>query len=380
MCIRDRYMKEWETKDESDNFSQKFDYEYAKDIVRPDVEEEIKKNVDEMINCELKLMKKGKQKPAKKPKPPKAKKIKIPGQSTGGNRPPLDLLAELVENGVVKKLLPARLSDFVGDFNLMGSALEKADPMMADPSMAQLRQIVLEYIAAPLGSKNIRQSLDKKNLLTYLFFGPAGTGKTMMVRALAHECNALLIDLSPQNIKGYLQDGKGPEKLLYFAFTVAREFQPAIIYIDEIHEVFPGGKKKTGNKSGAQKLKNHLLKHLKNQKEYFLNERVVVIACTNQPAQSNKKDMKSVFNKHIFFPLPDYGTRALLFKTIVEKQGGRLLDTFPLGALAYMTIGYTAGSFKKAIEKVLSKRRIEQIKDRPLKICLLYTSPSPRDS
>lgn len=48
-------------------------------MVRPSVEDEIKKNVDEMINCELKLLKKTKPKPTKPSKPEKPKKVKIPG-------------------------------------------------------------------------------------------------------------------------------------------------------------------------------------------------------------------------------------------------------------------------------------------------------------
>ena len=81
-----------------------------------------------MINCELKLLKKGKSKPSKDPKPPKPPKPpKIPGKASGGNRPPLDQLAELVEAKVAKKLEAANLSDFVGDFNLMGSALERVN-------------------------------------------------------------------------------------------------------------------------------------------------------------------------------------------------------------------------------------------------------------
>lgn len=31
----------------------------------------------------------------------------------------------------------------------------------------------------------------------FLFFGPTGSGKTLAIRALAYECNALVIDLTP---------------------------------------------------------------------------------------------------------------------------------------------------------------------------------------
>lgn len=66
---------------------------------------------------------------------------------------------------------------------------------MPDPSIAQLRQLLSEYIAIPLGSAYAKEKLEKINY--FMFYGPQGSGKTLAVRALANECNALVIDLSP---------------------------------------------------------------------------------------------------------------------------------------------------------------------------------------
>lgn len=52
-----------------------------------------------------------------------------------------------------------------------------------DPSMAIIRQLVTEYIIFPLGSELIRKRFPE-NVRSFLFYGPAGTGKTMMVRAV----------------------------------------------------------------------------------------------------------------------------------------------------------------------------------------------------
>ena len=40
-------------------------------------------------------------------------------------RNPLDLLSELVEAGVVKKLMPAKLTDLRGDQNVLGCVQER---------------------------------------------------------------------------------------------------------------------------------------------------------------------------------------------------------------------------------------------------------------
>ena len=65
-------------------------------------------------------IKKKKTKAAKKKKP-KSKKKKIPGALSCKNRDPRDMLAELIEAGICKKLYPCLMREFVGEANLIGS-------------------------------------------------------------------------------------------------------------------------------------------------------------------------------------------------------------------------------------------------------------------
>lgn len=51
----------------------------------------------------------------------------------------------------------------------------------------------------PLGSSYIKENVDKCNY--YNFFGPHGSGKTLAVRAIAQETDAMVVDLSPSTIK-----------------------------------------------------------------------------------------------------------------------------------------------------------------------------------
>jgi hypothetical protein len=45
-----------------------------------------------------------------------------------------------------------------------------------------------------------------------------------------------------------------------------------------------------------------------------------------------------------------------------------LEPNFPLNTLAHLTEGYTAGSFKEVIDRILTTERIKKILDEPLKI------------
>ena len=202
-----------------------------------------------MINMELdnmrmlagvkKKKKKGKKKKkSKKAKKPKHPARKLPGFKLIAGRDPYDLLVDLIQNNIVKKLPPSHLNQFLGEFNYIASMLDNIEKTPFDPSMALIRQLVTEYIIFPLGSKLIRErtpDLDK----AFLFYGPAGTGKTQVVRAVATETNSVVFDLSPLNIESVYYGSDGTKQLVATAFIVAREYQPSLIYIDECEKVWP---------------------------------------------------------------------------------------------------------------------------------------------
>jgi len=90
----------------------------------------------------------------------------------------------------------ARLTDFIGEFNYIHSMLDNLEAAPHDPSMALIRQLVTEYIIFPLGSELIRKR-HPSHVRSVLFYGPEGTGKSLMVRAIASETKSLVFDLSP---------------------------------------------------------------------------------------------------------------------------------------------------------------------------------------
>jgi SpoVK/Ycf46/Vps4 family AAA+-type ATPase len=120
--------------------------------------------------------KKPKKKKAKKSKK-KKKNIKLPGYKYCGNRDKYDLLVELIQHNIVKKLPPSNLKDFIGEFNYIHSMLDDIKESPYDPSMALIRQLVTEYIIFPLGSLLVRQRFPE-HVRSFLFYGPSGTGKT----------------------------------------------------------------------------------------------------------------------------------------------------------------------------------------------------------
>jgi len=154
----------------------------AKLEVMPAVRKEVQTDVDEMIKLELENMRllakiKAKKKKKKKVKKGKKKRIKLPGYKYIKDKEPYDMLVELIQNNIVKKLPPQQLSEFVGEFNYIHSMLDDIRDTPYDPSMALIRQLVTEYIIFPLGSELVRKRFPE-HVRSFLFYGPTGTGKT----------------------------------------------------------------------------------------------------------------------------------------------------------------------------------------------------------
>lgn len=347
----------------------------------PLLEEEYKATVDGMINIELENMKllfggakkkkKGKKK-KKKGKKKKKKGLKLPGFKQIKDMAKEEILLQLIQHNIVKKLPPQNLSDFIGEFNYIHSMLDDIKECVYDPSMALIRQLVTEYIIFPLGSELVRLRI-LENIRSFLFYGPAGTGKTLIVRACATETNSLVYDMSPANIDGkYASAKKEEEKLVASVMVTAKEYQPSIIYIDECQKIWPakkkgkkkGKKKKASDPSNPARIKKAMGKW---RKKFITPEtRITIIGCTAEPEEGSKKDFKKFFDKAIYFPFPDYTTRRLMWKNFIEANEGHLRSDFPLSTLAHISVGYSAGSIQRTCKKVLTEYRIKHQEARPL--------------
>lgn len=66
-------------------------------------------------------------------------------------------------------------------------------------------------------------------------YGPPGTGKTLMARVCAAQTQSCFLKLAgPQLVQMFIGDGA---KLVRDAFALAKEKQPAIIFIDELDAI-----------------------------------------------------------------------------------------------------------------------------------------------
>lgn len=144
-----------------------------------------------------------------------------------------------------------------------------------------------------------------------LMYGPPGTGKTLLARACAAQTGSTFLKLAgPQLVQMFIGDGA---KLVRDAFALAKEKQPAIIFIDELDAI--GTRRFDSDVSGDREVQRTMLELLNQLDGFEQNSTIKVIAATNRidildPAllRSGRLDRK------IEFPLPNEQGRVHIMR------------------------------------------------------------------
>jgi len=285
-----------------------------------------------------------------------------------------DCVPDLVDphpsgSGVLKKVKPCHLEDFLGEYNYLGES--------PPPSAQMIKSLLVEHCILPLAQTEIRQKVPESlTARALLLYGPKGSGKSMLARAIATETGATFFDLSPAVIDGKGTEGKnGSDMLVYRTFICAQDMAPSVIYIDNVEQVFTttGKKKKADSSKGPSRIKKVLvaaIKRVQRWKASTEQDRILFIGCTSRPFEENvaKDEMISAFDEHVWVSSPDYGSRYLLWQRFMEQHGVFVDPTkLNISFLAKVSADYPAGSIKQTVKRVLTDRRVQRLEHRPLK-------------
>jgi IQ and AAA domain-containing protein len=236
-------------------------------------------------------------------------------------------------------MVPKNLNDLLCDFNYVATSMQIVDEQCIEIPLFYTKQLVKELCIYPLGCQMVRSS-GKFGCNSILFHGFSGTGKTHAALAIAYHTDALFFDLSPKNLEKF-QSKEEVTKAVATAFRVARFFQPAIIYFDNAEQIFLSPKSKGVVKNpNAQRLKKLFISYAKLIKP---DDRILFIGCTNKGSAMNAKDMKQMFDRTLYFGLPSYSDRYLIWKTFISKKIGKEYD-LEYDILAQMSNSYSSES------------------------------------
>jgi SpoVK/Ycf46/Vps4 family AAA+-type ATPase len=112
-----------------------------------------------------------------------------------------------------------------------------------------------------------------------LLFGPPGTGKTMLAKAIANEAGATFLNISMSTVLSkYYGEA---EKIIRALFSLAAKLAPAIVFIDEVDSML-GRRDQHNENELPRRVKNEFMTHWDGLLSKT-NERILVLAATNRP-------------------------------------------------------------------------------------------------
>ncbi|KAF2343298.1 ATPase AAA-type core, partial [Trinorchestia longiramus] len=167
-----------------------------------------------------------------------------------------------------------------------------------------------------------------------LLFGPPGTGKTMIGKCVASQCDATFFSISASSLTSKWV-GEG-EKMVRSLFYLARQRQPSVIFIDEIDSLLS---QRTENENdGMRRIKTEFLVQFDgaNTNE---NDRILVIGATNRPQEIDEAARRRMV-KRIYIPLPEKKARAEIIKRLMQQYQNKL-SGYDIDEIADLCDGYS---------------------------------------
>ncbi len=181
--------------------------------------------------------------------------------------------------------------------------------------LGDVKQELIEAVEWPMKYPAIFKRMGVKPPCGVLLYGPAGTGKTMVAKAVATEGSANFILVNgPELISKWVGES---EKGIRRVFHKARQASPAVIFFDEIDSIAPRRGASSDNKV-SERVVNQLLTEMDGLEDM---KDVVVIAATNRPDIVDTGLLRpGRFDRIIHVPIPDKASRVQIFELHTKEM------------------------------------------------------------
>eukprot|EP01029_Cantina_marsupialis_P026872 TRINITY_DN7342_c0_g1_i1.p1 TRINITY_DN7342_c0_g1~~TRINITY_DN7342_c0_g1_i1.p1 ORF type:complete len:816 (-),score=334.23 TRINITY_DN7342_c0_g1_i1:168-2579(-) len=238
--------------------------------------------------------------------------------------------------------------------------------------LAQIR----EMIELPLRHPTIFKTLGVKPPRGVLLYGPPGSGKTLIARAVANETGAFFFLINGPEIMSKMAGES--ESNLRKAFEEAEKNAPAIIFIDEIDSIAP--KRDKTNGEVERRIVSQLLTLMDGMKK---RSNVVIIGATNRPNSIDPALRRfGRFDREIDIGVPDENGRLEVLR--IHTRNMKVDDDVDLESVAKETHGFVGADIAQlcteaAMQCIREKMELIDIEDETIDADLLNSMSVTQD-
>ncbi|WP_338727957.1 proteasome-activating nucleotidase [Haladaptatus sp. DJG-WS-42] len=202
---------------------------------------------------------------------------------------------------------------------------------------------VRETVEMPLESPEMFEQVGIQPPSGVLLYGPPGTGKTLLAKAVANQTNATFIKMAGSElVHKFIGEGA---KLVRDLFQVARDHEPAVIFIDEIDAI---ASKRTDSKtSGDAEVQRTMMQLLSEMDGFEERGEIRIIAATNRFDMLDRAILRpGRFDRLIEVPKPGPEGREKIFE--IHTRNMNVDDDVDFSNLAEVTT-HASGADIRAI-------------------------------
>lgn len=210
----------------------------------------------------------------------------------------------------------------LNDIVVRGDEVHWDDIVGLDSAKSSLKEAVVYPFLRPDLFQGLREPTRGM-----LLFGPPGTGKTMLARAVATESKSTFFSISSSSLTSkYLGES---EKLVKALFLVARKLAPSIVFIDEIDSLLSS--RSDGENDSTRRIKNEFLIQWSELSSAAAGRhhddvsRVLILGATNLPWSIDEAARRR-FVRRQYIPLPEPAARRSQIEKLLRFQKHTLLE------------------------------------------------------
>ncbi|HPT37701.1 MAG TPA: CDC48 family AAA ATPase [Methanothrix sp.] len=184
--------------------------------------------------------------------------------------------------------------------------------------LEQAKQQLIEAVEWPLKYPEAFGAVGVRPARGILLYGLPGTGKTLLVRALATESKINFISVKgPELLSKWVGES---ERAVREVFRKARQAAPSLIFFDEIDSLVPG----RGSGSDSHATERVVSQFLTEMDGLVQLKDVIIVAATNRPDLLDSSMLRpGRFDRLIYIPMPDMQARTKILEIYLSRMAAR---------------------------------------------------------